>query len=65
MSLALLLLVAMFCNAQMADPVKFKSHLKTGSTAEAEIVFDGKRASVGTFIQQISVVMVLSRRLSM
>ena len=44
MSLALLLLVAMFCNAQMADPVKFKSHLKTGSTAEAEIVFDGKIA---------------------
>lgn len=28
----------------MADPVKFKSHLKTGSTAEAEIVFDGKIA---------------------
>ena len=44
MSLALLLFVAMFCNAQMADPVKFKSHLKTGSTAEAEIVFDGKIA---------------------
>ena len=44
MSLALFLLVAMFCNAQMADPVKFKSHLKTGSTAEAEIVFDGKIA---------------------
>ncbi|WP_308266889.1 protein-disulfide reductase DsbD family protein [Prevotella sp.] len=44
MSLALLLLVAMFCNAQMADPVKFKSHLKTGSTAEAEIVFNGKIA---------------------
>lgn len=44
MSLALLLLMAMFCNAQMADPVKFKSHLKTGSTAEAEIVFDGKIA---------------------
>ena len=44
MSLALLLLVAMFCKAQMADPVKFKSHLKTGSTAEAEIVFDGKIA---------------------
>ena len=44
MPLALLLLVAMFCNAQMADPVKFESHLKTGSTAEAEIVFDGKIA---------------------
>ena len=44
MSLALLLLVAMFCNAQMSDPVKFKSHLKTGSTAEAEIVFEGKIA---------------------
>ena len=42
MTIALLLLVAMFCNAQMANPVKFTSQLKTGKTAEAEIVFSGK-----------------------
>ena len=42
MSIALLLLVAMFCNAQMADPVKFSTKFKTGSTAEAEIIFSGK-----------------------
>ena len=42
MSMALLLLVAMFCNAQMANPVKFTSSLKTGNTAEGEIVFSGK-----------------------
>ncbi len=42
MSIALLLLVAMFCNAQMADPVKFTTKFKTGSTAEAEIIFSGK-----------------------
>ena len=38
----LLLLVAMFCNAQMQDPVKFTAQLKTGNTAEGEIVFSGK-----------------------
>ena len=42
MTIALLLLVAMFCNAQMANPVKFTSQLKTGKTAEGEIVFTGK-----------------------
>ena len=42
MSLALLLLVAILCNAQMANPVKFTSQLKTGNTAEGEIVFSGK-----------------------
>ncbi len=42
MSIALLLLVAMFCNAQMANPVKFSVKMKTGTTAEAEIVFSGK-----------------------
>ena len=42
MSIALLLLVAMFCNAQMADPVKFTSKLKTDGTANGEIVFSGK-----------------------
>ena len=42
MSIALLLIVAMFCKAQMADPVKFSTKFKTGSTAEAEIIFSGK-----------------------
>ena len=42
MSIALLLIVAMFCKAQMADPVKFSTKFKTGSTAEAEIIFIGK-----------------------
>lgn len=42
MSLALLLLVAILCNAQMANPVKFTSQLKVGKTAEGEIVFSGK-----------------------
>ncbi len=42
MTLMLLMLVAMFCNAQMQDPVKFTAQLKTGSTAEGEIVFSGK-----------------------
>ena len=42
MSLALLLMVAILCNAQMANPVKFTSQLKTGKTADAEIVFTGK-----------------------
>ena len=42
MTIALLLLVAMFCNAQMTNPVKFTSQLKTGKTAEGEIVFTGK-----------------------
>ena len=42
MTMMLLLLVAMFCNAQMQDPVKFTAQLKTGSTAEGEIVFSGK-----------------------
>jgi len=35
-------LLAIVVNAQMADPVKFSTQLKTGNTAEAEIVFTGK-----------------------
>jgi len=35
-------LLAIVVNAQMADPVKFSAQLKTGNTAEAEIVFTGK-----------------------
>ena len=42
MSLAFALLFAIFCNAQMVKPAKFTVQLKTGSTAEAEIVFSGK-----------------------
>ena len=38
----LLLLVAVTCHAQMSDPVKFTSQLKTGHSPEAEIVFTGK-----------------------
>ena len=42
MSVALLLMVALLCNAQMANPVKFSAQLKTNGTAEGEIVFTGK-----------------------
>lgn len=42
MTLALLLTVAIMGMAQMADPVKFTSQLKTNGTAEAEVVFTGK-----------------------
>lgn len=39
---ALLLLAVWTCSAQMATPVTFTAQLKTGKTAEAEIVFTGK-----------------------
>ncbi len=42
MTAAMLLLVAILCQAQMAEPVKFTSQLKTNGTAEGEIVFSGK-----------------------
>lgn len=42
MSIALLLMVAILCNAQMANPVKFSTQLKTNGTAEAEVIFTGK-----------------------
>lgn len=42
MTLALLMLVTLLANAQMLDPVKFSSTLKTNNTAEAEIIFSGK-----------------------
>ncbi|EGQ15713.1 thiol:disulfide interchange protein dsbD precursor [Prevotella dentalis DSM 3688] len=42
MTLALLMLVTVLAHAQMLDPVKFSSQLKTGNTAEGEIVFTGK-----------------------
>lgn len=42
MTLAILLVMAVAANAQMLDPVKFAATLKTGDTAEGEIVFTGK-----------------------
>ncbi len=42
MTLTLLMLVTLLANAQMLDPVKFSSTLKTGNTAEGEIIFSGK-----------------------
>ena len=41
LSLAILLLTMTIAHAQMVDPVKFSASLKTGSTAEGEIVFSG------------------------
>ena len=37
-----LILAVVFANAQMLNPVKFTSQLKTNGTAEAEIIFSGK-----------------------
>ena len=37
-----LLLVVMFAQAQMLNPVKFSTQLKTNGSAEAEIIFSGK-----------------------
>ena len=37
-----LLMVVLFAQAQMMNPVKFTSSLKTNGTPEAEIVFTGK-----------------------
>lgn len=37
-----LLLLVVIAQAQMLDPVKFTSQLKTNGTAEAEIIFSGK-----------------------
>ncbi len=42
LSLALLLIATFCANAQMLDPVKFTSTLKTGNTSEGEIIFFGK-----------------------
>ena len=38
----LLLIIAVFCHAQMVEPVKFSAQLKTNGTADAEIVFTAK-----------------------
>lgn len=42
MTLTLLAIIALLSHAQMLDPVKFTGQLKTGNTAEAEIIFTGK-----------------------
>lgn len=42
MTLALLMLFTIWANAQMLEPVKFSTQLKTNNTAEGEIVFSGK-----------------------
>ena len=42
MTLALLLFAVIMANAQMVNPVKFSSQLKTNGTAEGEIIFSGK-----------------------
>lgn len=43
-----LLLVVMLAQAQMMNPVKFTSSLKTDGSAVAEIVFSGKSNRDGT-----------------
>lgn len=42
LTLGIMLIVTLMANAQMMEPVKFTSALKTGKTAEGEIVFTGK-----------------------
>lgn len=42
MTVLQLLLIVLLANAQMLNPVKFSSTLKTNGSAEAEIVFSGK-----------------------
>lgn len=42
LTLSLLFVISLMASAQMVDPVKFTSTLKTGNTAEGEIVFTGK-----------------------
>ncbi|MGI6242425.1 MAG: cytochrome c biogenesis protein CcdA [Prevotella sp.] len=42
MTLILLMFVTLLADAQMLNPVKFTSQLKTNNTAEGEIVFSGK-----------------------
>lgn len=42
LTIGLLLIVTMMAQAQMVDPVKFTTTLKTGNSAEGEIVFTGK-----------------------
>lgn len=52
-SFLLLLLVVFTAQAQIQEPVKFKTELKTLSGAEAEIVFTGTIDAVGMYILPI------------
>lgn len=47
-----LLFVVILAHAQMMNPVKFSTSLKTNGTAVAEIVFNGKIQPDGMFILQ-------------
>ena len=42
-SLAIIILIAVMAQAQILNPVKFSSQLKTSGTAEAEIIFGHER----------------------
>lgn len=53
-----LLLVVMLAQAQMMNPVKFTSSLKTDGSAVAEIVFSGKSNRDGTSTLPVWVAMV-------
>lgn len=48
-----LLFVVMLAHAQMMNPVKFSTSLKTNGTAVAEIVFNGKSNQDGMSILQV------------
>lgn len=50
LTLALLMLVGIMANAQMLDPVKFSTTLKTNNSTEGEIVFTGKSVVAGMYI---------------
>lgn len=48
-----LLFVVILAHAQMMNPVKFSTSLKTNGTAVAEIVFNGKSNRDGMSILQV------------
>ena len=60
-----LLLIAVVAQAQIQEPVKFKSELKTLAAGEAEIVFTLLSTRVGMYILPTWVTVVLSRLPSM
>lgn len=64
-SFLLLLLVVFTAQAQIQEPVKFKTELKTLSGAEAEIVLLVRLMPVGTYILPIWVMAALSLQLLM
>lgn len=42
LTLAMLLFIALFANAQMVDPIQSSAQLKTNNSAEGEIIFSLK-----------------------